>query len=181
MADNLQIRGTKEEQKTFTDVIQHYDMAKEDLDVRRADFDKKDILFRSHIQENTWPYQSLIFDPRVFTTLYEKTARAFANKPKGRMVPREGGDALGAKINNELLSFQWDENGRVDAQPMLAKWALMDLSARKYGAAFGIAKWHYERRNSAIWYDGPQFTPLANRDCLANPSYSTIKNWFQHR
>jgi len=169
----------------FTEVNAHYVMAKEDLDVRRVDFDKKDVLFRSHIDESAWPYNATIFDPRVFTALYEKTARTFANKPKGRVVPREGGDVLKAKIVNELLSFQWDENERVDAQPMLAKWALMDLNARKYGASFGIVKWHYECRKSedgkTVFYDGPQFIPLPNRDCLANPSYSTVKNWFQHR
>ena len=160
-------------------------MAREDLDVRRKDFDRKDVLFRSHIDESSWPYNATIFDPRVFTALYEKTARTFANKPKGRVVPREGGDVLKAKIINELLSFQWDENERVDSQPMLAKWALMDLNTRKYGASFGIVKWHYEcktnKNGKKVFYDGPQFIPLPNRDCLANPSYSTVKNWFQHR
>lgn len=180
------LRGTKAEQNLFTEVSHHYQTAKEDLDVRRRDFDKKDILFRSHIQESSWPYQAMVFDPIIFTSLYEKTARMFANKPQGRMVPREGGDALGAKINNELLSFQWDENERVDAMPMLAKWALMDLNARKYGAAFGLVKWHYERKytrdkKSTCFFDGPNFKPLVNRDCLANPSYSVVKNWFQYR
>lgn len=185
MADTQLTRGDKKQQDLFTEVNYHYTMAKEDLNVRRIDFDKKDILFRSHIDEAAWPYNSTIFDPRVFTALYEKTARTFANKPKGRVVPREGGDVLKAKIVNELLSFQWDENERVDSQPMLAKWALMDLNARKYGASFGIIKWHYECKKTAdgktVFYDGPQFVPLPNRDCLANPSYATVKNWFQHR
>src|SRR3990167_3594256 len=184
---DIAISGTKQERELFTEVVGHYQMAKEDLDVRIIDFNKKDIIFRSHIEESGWPYTSLVFDPRVFTALYEKTSRMFANKPKGRLVPREGGDALGAKISNELLSFQWDENERVDGMSMLAKWALMDLNARKYGASFGLTKWHYERKTNPVdkekitFYDGPQFTALANRDCLANPSYSTVKNWFQHR
>ena len=110
------------------------------------------------------------------------------------MVPREGGDTLGAKINNELLSFQWDENERVDNLPMLAKWALMDQNARKYGASFALCKWRYERQlkktkskdgkeevKSVPFYDGPDFKPLVNRDVLANPSYSTIKGWFAYR
>ena len=184
--------GTKEEQKLFHEASHHYQMAKEDLEVRIADFDKKDILFRSYIDKNKWPYRSIVFDPRVFTGLFEKTFRLLANKPRGRLVPREGGDSLGAKINNELLSFQWDDNERVDAMPMLAKWAMMDLNARKYGASFGLAKWHWQRQvlrddreksngKSVIFFDGPNFKPLNNRDCLPNPSYSTIKNWFQHR
>jgi len=165
-------------------------MATEDLDVRRFDWDKKDILFRSHLEKNKWPYRALVFDPRVFTSLYEKTARTFAQKPRGRMIPRESGDALGAKINQELLNFQWDDNERVDATPMLAKWALMDLNTRKYGASFGLVKWHYQRQTartddgkakSSIFFDGPNFKPWNNRDVLHNPSYSTIKNWIQLR
>ena len=192
MDNELPIAGTKQEQRLFTDVFRHYVMAKEDLATRIIDFDKKDILFRSHIDEKNWPYRSLIFDPRVFTAIFEKTSRILANKPRGRMVPRESGDALGARINNELLSFQWDDNDRADNNPMLAKWAMMDLNARKYGASFGLAKWKYERQVkrsvnkkekpvSSVYFDGPNFKPLENRDCLPNPSYSTIKNWFQHR
>lgn len=184
------VKGSQEEQKLFSEVYHHYTMAREDLDQRIKDFDKKDILFRSHIVKQKWPYRSLVVDPVIFTALYEKTARTFANKPRGRMLPREGGDAIGAKINNEILSFQWDDNERVDAQSMLIKWALMDLNARKYGAAFGFCPWRWERQvqrkddktgKSKIFYDGPDFKPWPNRDVLHNPSYSTIKNWIQLR
>jgi len=96
--------------------------------------------------------------------------------------------ALGAAINNELLSFQWDEAGRVDGMPMLAKYALMDMNARKYGASFAVAKWHFEERVAPVegktritWFDGPTFKPWNNRDVLHNPSYSSIKNWIQLR
>lgn len=190
--NEIPTRGTQEEQSLFTEVYRHYIMAKQDLETRMVDWDKKDVLFRSHINESDWPYQSLVFDPRIFTTIYEKTARTLANKPRGRMLPREGGDVLKAKINNEILSFQWDDNDRADNTPMLAKWALMDQNARKYGAAFGIADWRWERKlekdpkdekkkKAKVCFDGPNFRPLNNRDCLPNPSYSTIKNWFQER
>lgn len=189
----IEVRGTPEEQKLFIDVDRHYVMANEDLTTRTRDFDKKDVLFRSHIEQTNWPYRSLVFDPRTFTALYEKTSRLLANKPRGRVIPREGGDVVKAKIINELLSFQWDDNERADAQSMIAKWAMMDQNARKYGAAFGLAKWHWKRQvvkedkdgkttgKSKVYFDGPNFRPLSNRDCLPNPSYSTIKNWFQHR
>src|SRR3990167_622669 len=108
----IAVLGNTAERRTFTDIYRHYSMADEDLKRRIVDWDKKDNLFRSHIQENNWPYRAQVFDPRVFTALYEKTSRLLANKPTGRLIPREGGDALGAKINNELLSFQWDDNVR---------------------------------------------------------------------
>ena len=181
MSKDIAIKGTKKEQDIFTDVYRHYLMAKEDLESRFSDWNIKDELFRSHINESNWPYQSVIFDPRVFSIIFEKTARLFAHKPKGRLVPREGGDTLGAKINNELLSFQWDDAERIDNKPLIAKWAMMDQNARKYGAAFALVPWRYETRNGKVWFDGPNFKPLVNRDCLPNPSYSTIKNWFQYR
>lgn len=184
------IQGTKQEQEAFIEVYRHYRLSTEDLDVRRRDFDKKDVLFRSFISKNNWPYRAVVFDPRIFTILYEKTARILANKPRGRMQPRESGDALGAKINNELLNFQWDDNERVNESPMLAKWALMDLNARKYGASFALCKWHYQRqvttdkdgnKKSIMFFDGPNFKPWNNRDVLHNPSYPSIKNWIQLR
>lgn len=182
--------GTKKEREKFTEVHTHYIMAKEDLESRYSDWDTKDELFRSYVEETGWPYNSVVFDPRIFTAIFEKTSRLFANKPRGRLVPREGGDALGAKINNELLKFQWDDASRTMEQPMIARWAQMDMNARKYGASFALVKWNYTRKKekdedgklkSVPWFDGPNFKPLINRDCLPNPSYSYIKNWFQVR
>lgn len=179
--------GTSKEQSLFLECLRHNQMAQEDLDARKKSMDKTDELFRSYIEESNWPYTALVFDPRTFNAILEKTARLLANKPRGRLVPREGGDALGAQINNELLRFQWDDNERVANMPMLAKWAMMDMSTRKYGVSFGLCKWHFETRmvvskkERATWYDGPNFKPLVSRDCLPNPSYSYIKNWFQHR
>jgi hypothetical protein len=184
------IRGTPEEREIYWQVKKHYDLAREDLDARMPDWNKKDELFRSHINEKGWPYQAMVFDPRVFTAIYEKSARLFANKPRGRMIPREGGDVLGAKINNELLSFQWDEAERVDDEPMLGKWARMDMNARKYGASFALCKWHYEERDTKddkgkpakeVWFDSPTFKPWNNRDVLHNPSYSSVRKWIQLR
>lgn len=179
------IRGTPEEREVYWQVKRHYDLSREDLETRYSDWNKKDELFRSHINEEGWPYSAMVFDPRVFTVIFEKSARLLANKPKGRLVPREGGDALGAKINNSILDFQWDDAERVDEEPMLAKWARMDMNARKYGASFAICKWHFEKRligkTQVEWFDGPTFTPWNNRDVLHNPSYSSIRKWIQLR
>jgi hypothetical protein len=191
------IAGTVEEQQTFSEVYRHYSMATTDLKRRMVDWDSKDMLFRNYINETSWPYRSMVTDPRVFTAIYEKTSRILANKPEGRLIPREGGDALKAKINGELLSFQWDDNERADETPMLAKWAFMDQNARKYGASFALVNWKWQRQVERIgqpfgkntkeegkaitYFDGPNFRPWNNRDVLHNPSYSTIKTWIQLR
>lgn len=182
---------TDQEDKLFGEVNRHYTMWEEDFFVRRSTFDTADELFRSFIDEQKWPYSSLIFVPIIFTTLFEKTARLIGAKPKGRLVPREGGDVLGAKINNEILSYEWDDAVRYDGTSMIIKWAMMDMNARKYGASFALVPWHYERKlvkeavdqgmptfKSKAWFDGPAFDVLNIRDTIWNPSYSTVKTWF---
>ena len=190
----IEPKGNKQEREAFDEVSSHYDMSSADLDVRIVDFNKKDEVFRSYVDESKWPYSSIVTDPRVFTALFEKTARIFANRPRGRMVPREGGDSLGAQICNSLLMYQWDDNERVENTPMIAKWATMDQRTRKYGASFAFAPWYWERKvkrtskegeiatgKPEIFFDGPNFKPWDNRDVLVNPSYSYIKNWIQLR
>jgi len=181
------IVGTKQEMNTFKESSFHYDAGVSDLDSRIPDWNTKDELFRSHINEENWPYQSLIFDPRVFTFIFEKTARLFARKPRAKVVPRSGGDEIGARVINELLAYQWDDNERVSASPMIAKWSLMDQNARKYGASFALCKWHYETRPNKknkkrdVFYDGPDLRVWNNRDVLVDNAYSSIKNWIQLR
>lgn len=175
------VRGTPQEQEAYWEVKRHYDLSREDLETRYTDWNKKDELFRSHINEAGWPYSAMVFDPRTFTAIFEKSARLLANKPKGRLMPREGGDVLGAKISNALLDFQWDDAERVDGEPMLGKWARMDMNCRKYGASFALCKWHYEMRGESVLFDGPSFIPWNNRDVLHNPSYSSIQKWIQLR
>jgi hypothetical protein len=190
MAD-IEITGTDQEVRTFRDVHSHYTLAKEDLEqriFRKNGFDDADKMFASFLDESSWPYKSLIFDPRPYTIILEKSARLIGSKPKGRLIPREGGDTLGAYINNELLSFQYDDNSRL-GEAMLSKWINMDQNARKYGAAFGITKWRYQtkvkkekdEKKKAVFFDGPDFVVCNARDVLANPSYGFVNKWFQYR
>ena len=181
------IRGTKAEQSLFTEVHSHYLMAREDLEqriYRKNGFDDADKMFASFIDEKSWPYRSLMFDPRPYTVILEKSARLIGSKPKGRLVPREGGDSLGAYINNELLDYQWEDNSRL-GQSMISKWIMMDQNVRKYGSSFALVDWHYQcftkDGKKEVFYDGPSFKVLNARDVLANPSYEYINKWFQYQ
>src|SRR5260221_12430479 len=89
-------KGTPEENKTFTEVLDHYTLATSDLQIRiqrKNGFDDPDKMFASYIDEGSWPYSSLMFDQRPLTVIQEKSARLMGRKPKGRLVPREGGEA----------------------------------------------------------------------------------------
>ena len=145
-------------------------------------FDEADEMFRNWLNETTWPYDALLFDPRVFTFIFEKTSRLIANKPEPKLTPREGGDVLMAKINNLLLDFQWDQAN--NGGTMLEKWAMMDMNTRKYGAAFGLCKWRYEKDNKGkVVFDGPELSLINNRDFAHDLAANAIENcnWVQVR
>lgn len=181
------IKGTKDEQNLVKEVHAHYEIARNDLDqriIRKNGFNDADRMFASYLDEKSWPYRSTMFDPRPYTVIQEKSARLIGSKPKGRLVPREGGDTLGAYINNELLSYQWDDNSRL-GETMLSKWIQMDQNTRKYGAGFMLNKWRYDVRKvkgkNKVFFDGPDMIVCNPRDVLANPSYNKIDKWFQYR
>lgn len=174
----------------FDEVNRHYDTGFQETDRRRTgrgrigsiSFDEADELFRSWIDEAKWPYDALLFDPRIFTFIFEKTARLLGGRLRGELVPREGSDVLGARINNEILNFQWDQANHDGS--MLSKWALMDINTRKYGAAFGLCKWRYEEdKKGNVVFDGPEMKVLMNRDCASDGTATNIQtcDWFQVR
>ena len=181
---------TQKDDALFTELQHHYSWANDETDKRRTgrgrigsiSFDEADELFRSWLDESKWPYDALLFDPRVFTFIFEKTSRLLSNKLRGKLLPREGSDVMAAHINNELLNLQWDQASY--GGTMLSKWTIMDLNTRKYGGAFGLAKWRYEKDpKGRVVFDGPEFKVLNNRDCLPDPAATNIQNanWFQAR
>jgi len=164
---------TKDEQATFNEVRWHWQWGFGET-MKRAtgrnrigitSFDEADEMFRNWINESTWPYDALLFDPRIFTFIFEKTSRLIADKPEPHLTPREGGNVLMAKINNLLLDFQWDQ--ATNGGSMLQKWAMMDMNCRKYGASFGLVKWRYEKDHKGkVVFDGPEFKNINNRDAI---------------
>lgn len=190
MPRTKQSSNSTNEQSVFGECRRHYDLGFDETDRRTTgknrvgsiSFNEVDELFRSYINENDWPYDALLFDPRVFTFIFEKTSRLLAGKLRGRLIPRESGDILGAKINNAILSFQWDK--ATNGGTMLSKWAIMDLNTRKYGASFSLCKWRYETdQKDKTLFDGPEMKVLNNRDCAHDLTATGIENcnWFQVR
>lgn len=180
----------RKEELIFSEVQHHEEIGFQETERRSTgkgrvgsiSFNEADELFRSYLDENNWPYDALLFDPRIFTFIFEKTSRLIANKPKGRLIPREGADVLSAKINNSLLDYQWDQANF--GGTMLQKWALMDINTRKYGAAFALCAWKYETdRGGRIVFDGPEMEVLNNRDVAHDLTATAIENanWIQVR
>lgn len=180
-------KNSQTHSELLSDLKEHYDFGFEITDQRdtgrntlgRISFKEADELFRSYIDENNWPYDAILFDPRVFTFIFEKTSRLIANKPKGVVTAREGGDVLKARLNEELLSYQWDMANHGGS--MISKWTQMDMNTRKYGASFALCKWRYEvGEDNKVLFDGPDMEVLNNREVAPDPTANSIEdcNWF---
>jgi hypothetical protein len=134
------------------------------------------------ILPDDWPFTSRTTDPRIRTALLEKNARLVNGKLKGRLVPRESGDIVKARINNAKLDFDWDHAS--DGGSMQVKISICDMDTRLYQSKFALAKWKVEYDDEGkIVFEGNEFTPLDIRDCGMDYSASHIKDakWFQHR
>jgi hypothetical protein len=112
---------------------------------------------------DNWPYLSQVVDPRLRTTIVEKKARLTNAKLRGRLVPREGGDIISARINNTLLDYQWDNAN--DGGSMNYKWGTMDQDTRLFASCFGLVTWRYEKDDEdKCIFNGNDFKPLDVRN-----------------
>jgi len=164
-------------------VISHYDKWTDDNDTRRSRKNGWDDITAAYWGRlpNDWPYNTKVVDPRIRTTILEKNARLFNSKLKGRLVPREGGDLLKAKINNALLDFQWDVANY--GGTMLSKWSMADQDTRLYASKFAYVYWRTDYRDGKLAFEGNEFMPLDIRNCGIDPTSNNIRDakWFQYR
>lgn len=182
--------GMSKADKIYQEVDQHYTQWNEDNDnrrIRKNGWNDVTDAYWGKLPAD-WPYLNKVVDPRIRTSLIEKNARLLNTKLRGRLVPREGGDVLKARINNALLDFQWDNANY--GGTMLDKWGQMDLDTRLYGSKFALVYWkHEQEREDAdeddqdVLFDGNEMKPLDIRDCGMDPTADHIRNarWFQVR
>lgn len=129
---------------------------------------------------DNWPYITRVHDPRIRTVLIEKNARLMNNKLRGRLVPREGGDMLKARLNNSLLDYQWDTAGHEGS--MIQKWSQMDTDARLFGSSFALVCWKtIKDKDGKVLFDGNELLPKDIRNCGIDSNSRGIKDaqWFQ--
>jgi len=165
-------------------VKDHYSRSVDDMDQRRLRRNGwNDVLKAYHgVFPKNWVYLSKVNDPIIRTTIIEKTARLFNGKLRGRLVPRETGDVVKAKINNAILSYQWDNAQKGGS--MIEKWALMDMQTRLYGASFARVYWHTDyNEEGELVYEGNEFKVLDPRDIFVDYTATHVKDakWVQLR
>lgn len=161
----------------LTLLMDHYNKGVQDMDTRRTRKNGWNEIIDAYMNKldlTKWPYTSVVTDPRIRTTILEKTARLLNSKLQGRLIPREGGDIIKARINNAILDFQWDFAD--DGGAMIEKVALADQVARIYGAAFVYVYWDNKKNSNEIKVCDP-------RDILWDFSATHARNakWVQYR
>lgn len=166
------------------EVIDHYKKWNEDNDkrlTRKHGWNDITDAYYGKLPDD-FPFINRVTDPKIKTVLIEKNARVINSKLRGRLVPREGGDVIGARINNALLEYQWD-NANYGGS-MLLKWGMMDIDTRLYGTKFGLCHWRYDvNKDKKVNFEGNEFEPLDIRDCGMDFAASHIRDakWFQNR
>jgi hypothetical protein len=178
------IKTSKDDPEILREVIDHYNQWTEDNEQRRTRKNGWNDVTDAYWGKlpSDWPYISKVVDPVIRTTIVEKNARLMNSKLRGRLVPREGGDVLKARLNNALLDFQW-ENANYGGT-MLEKWAMTDQDTRLYASKFGLVLWRYEKDEKGnVVFCGNEYYPLDIRDCGMDMAADHIRNakWFQHR
>lgn len=168
----------------YLEIHRHYNVWTEDNDIRMLSKNGWNDITDSYYGRlpADWPYLSKVVDPRIRTSIIEKDARLLNQKLRGRLVPREGGDVLKARLNNALLDFQWDNANHGGS--MLEKLNISSQDTRLYASKFGLVTWMYEcDKDGKLLFNGNEFTPLDIRDCGLDPTCDHIRNakWFQHR
>lgn len=155
---------------------EHYSTGVAEMDTRRTRKNGWNDVIDAYMSKlpTNWPHQAKVTDPRIRTAILEKTARLLNSKLQGRLVPREGGDVIKARINNALLDFQWDFAN--EGGSMQEKVAFTDQIARLFGGAFTLVYWDTSKDSNEIKLIDP-------RDIFFDGSATHIRNakWVQVR
>ena len=172
------------DKKILNEVMSHYNDWTDDMNIRLTRKNGWNDITDAYYGElpDDWPFDSKTTDPRIRTVLIEKNSKIAGGKYRGRLVPRESGDIISARINNAVLEFQWDNAQEGGSMPV--KISLSDMDTRLYGSKFALVKWKTEYDDDGkVTFDGNECTPLDIRDCGIDYSASHIKDakWFQHR
>ncbi len=177
MAKSIPKTPKDKKDNKLTLLMDHYSKGVQDMDTRRTRANGWNEVINAYMGKldlTKWPYNSVVTDPRIRTTILEKTARLLNAKLQGRLIPREGGDIIKARINNALLDYQWD--AATEGGSMLEKIANADQISRIFGAAFAYVYWDNKKNSNEIKTCDP-------RDIFIDFSATHIRNakWVQYR
>lgn len=155
-------------------------------------------MYRSYLEPANYPWQSNLWIPYSFSTIETLAPRMVANKPKVDIMPRTEEDKEFAKLQSDLVNFQWDKMKMQTILPDVVKEMLM------YGTAIVKVGWKTDRQYKEVkedvdetmpelgkveveeevtLYDGPVVELVDLYDLFVDPKATTIDNarWVIHR
>jgi len=173
-----------DKEKLLKECQQHYRWWNDDNEIRATRKNGWNDITDAYygILPQDWPFTSRTTDPRIRTTLLEKNARLTNKRIRGKVIPREGGDIVKARVNNALLDFQWDTANFGGS--MQTKLSICDMDARLYQSKFAYIPWKIIKgEKDEICFEGNEFIPKNIRDCGMDPNCDHIRSaqWFQMR
>lgn len=119
----------------------------------RAKWDRFYKMYRSHLEEANYPWQSTLWIPYSFSTIETLAPRMVSNKPQIDIMPREPGDVAYAKVMADLVDFQWDQMEMQVKLPDIVKSMLL------YGTAIVKIGWLTEKETKEVEEDVDESFP----------------------
>ena len=96
-------------------------------------------MYRSHLNDTAYPWQSNIWVPYSFSTIETLAPRMLANRPQIDVMPREAADEQYADIQSKLIDFEWEAMNADDIMEGAVKSQLM------YGTAIVKVYWKTDK------------------------------------
>jgi len=169
--------GSQKEDKIVADCKSNADASWDYIQPLRDGWDEKEALLICKLKDEISTDDAVdsgVFDPRLATIVFERTARVMAQRAKGKAYGTSKDDIGKNKFMNLLRDYYYKNANYW--RSMIIKERMMDLYSMVYGTMFALVPWiqHGE-------YIGPEMIPWPIRMCWPQPSVSSIgeSDWFQ--
>lgn len=156
-----------EDKKYEREVTGHYENSKEYMSDLRSTWDDKEAMLLGSLKDSisTGSTKSQIFDPRLSTIVFDRSARVMAQEHVGHSFAMSKNDIGKNKLMDLLTKYF---NTQANEQfPMLTKLRLLDLYSLVYGSMFAIVPWRINTRKD---YIGPEMNLIPIRDVFPQPN-----------
>ena len=157
-------------------VQQHFADSKKWLGNRRDEWDELEAILIGQNKESLGT-KSRVFDPKLSTAVYERSARVMGQSPKGKAYATSKDDIGKTLLMNLLLDYYTKRAN--EQRRFVTKLRLMDLYSLVYGTMFAIVPWRVDKKRG---YIGPEINLLPIRNAFPQPGVSlSDADWFQAR
>lgn len=161
----------KSQQDTLLEQCQDHQKDSESwISTLRDTWDEKESMLIVRLEDSlSKTTNSKIFDPKLSTIVFERSARVMAQNPKGKFYAVSQDD-VGKNFLMNLLVDHFRKNANEQFSHLI-KLRLLDLYSLVYGTMFALVPWRVNRRMN---YIGPELLILPIRDCFPQPGIHNI-------